>query len=109
MTSRRKFRRQVLLAAALAMAAFASSPARADRCDDVAKQLASQIDGIKALGAPTGDEAQVTAIVDSAQSALDKAKADPTTLLQNNPKNDPFAKANQLTKAYGLTACGGGG
>ena len=47
MTSRRKFRRQVLLAAALAMAAFASSPARADRCDDVAKQLASQIDGIK--------------------------------------------------------------
>ena len=47
MTSRRKFRRQVLLAAALAMAAFASSPARADRCDDVAKQLANQLDGLK--------------------------------------------------------------
>ena len=75
----------------------------------VIPSVQSQIDGIKALGAPTGDEAQVTAIVDSAQSALDKAKADPTTLLQNNPKNDPFAKANQLTKAYGLTACGGGG
>ena len=45
MTSRRKFRRQVLLAAA--MAAFASSPARADRCDDVAKQLANQLDGLK--------------------------------------------------------------
>jgi hypothetical protein len=51
----------------------------------------------------------VNAIVDSAQSALDKAKADPTVLLQNNPKNDPFAKSNQLTNAYGLTACGGGG
>jgi len=75
----------------------------------VIPSVQSQIDGIKALGAPTGDEAQVAAIVDSAQSALDKAKADPTTLLQNNPKNDPFAKANQLTKAYGLTACGGGG
>ena len=71
--------------------------------------MQSQIDGIKALGAPTGDEAQVKAIVDSAQSALDKAKADPTVLLQNNPKNDPFAKANQLGKSYGLTACGGGG
>jgi len=47
MTSRRPFRRPLLLAAALVMAAFAASPARADRCDDVAKQLANQIDGLK--------------------------------------------------------------
>ena len=47
MTSRRQFRRPVLLAAALALAAFAVSPARADRCDDVAKQLANQLDGLK--------------------------------------------------------------
>jgi hypothetical protein len=47
MTSRRQFRRSVLLAGALALAAFSASPARADRCDDVAKQLASQIDGVK--------------------------------------------------------------
>ena len=47
MTPRRQFRRSALLAAALALAAFASSPARADRCDDVAKQLANQLDGVK--------------------------------------------------------------
>jgi hypothetical protein len=47
MTSRRPFRRSVLLAGALALAAFSASPARADRCDDVAKQLAGQIDGLK--------------------------------------------------------------
>ena len=47
MTSRRQFRRSALLATALALAAFASSPARADRCDDVAKQLANQLDGVK--------------------------------------------------------------
>ena len=47
MTPRRPFRRSALLAAALALAAFASSPARADRCDDVAKQLANQLDGVK--------------------------------------------------------------
>jgi hypothetical protein len=47
MTSRRPFRRSVLLAGALALASFSASPARADRCDDVAKQLASQIDGVK--------------------------------------------------------------
>lgn len=47
MTSRRQFRRSVLLAGALALAAFSASPARADRCDDVAKQLANQLDGVK--------------------------------------------------------------
>ena len=47
MTPRRQFRRPLLLAAALAMAAFQATPARADRCDDVAKQLANQLDGLK--------------------------------------------------------------
>ena len=48
MTSRRHFHRPILLAAALAFfAAFAASPARADRCDDTAKQLSEAIDGLK--------------------------------------------------------------
>ena len=48
MTSRRQFRRPILLAAALAfLAGFAASPAHADRCDDTAKQLAQAIDGLK--------------------------------------------------------------
>ena len=41
-------RRPTLLAAALAVfAVAAASPARADRCDDTAKQLAGAIDGLK--------------------------------------------------------------
>ena len=47
MTSRQQFRRSVLFAGAVALAAFSASPALADRCDDVAKQLAGQIDGMK--------------------------------------------------------------
>ena len=47
-TSRRLFRRAILLAASLGLfAAVAASPARADRCDDTAKQLADAIDGLK--------------------------------------------------------------
>src|SRR4051794_7606661 len=43
-----KFRRHTLLAAALAIvAAFYAFPARADRCEDTAKQLANGIDGLK--------------------------------------------------------------
>jgi hypothetical protein len=76
--------------------------------DSLIPTIQGEIDGVKALGAPAGDEAQVKAITDSAQSALDKGKADPTLLLQSGKKN-PFAKSNKLANAYGLTVCGGGG
>lgn len=49
-----RFSRPVLLAAALALlAGLATSPARADRCDDIAKELKNQIDGLK-VGISTG-------------------------------------------------------
>jgi len=48
MSFRRLFRRSTLLVAALvSLVAIASSPARADHCDDNAKELASAIDGLK--------------------------------------------------------------
>jgi len=48
MTSRRRFRRPILLAAGLAVfSAFAASPARADRCEDIANQLKGQVDNLK--------------------------------------------------------------
>ena len=43
-----QFGRLALLAATLALvSALAASPARADRCDDLANQLKNQIDGLK--------------------------------------------------------------
>ena len=48
MNSRRQFRRPIFLAAALALlAAFTASPARADRCDDSAKELSVACKGDK--------------------------------------------------------------
>ena len=69
--------------------------------------IQQQINGIKALPAPSGGEAQVTAIVTAAQAALDKGKADPQILVSNG--QDPFAPVNKLANAYGLTKCGGSG
>jgi hypothetical protein len=66
--------------------------------------VASQVNGIRALGAPKGDESKVKAIVDAAQQAVDKGKKDPLALTTNGP--GPFAKANKLAKSYGLKACG---
>ena len=48
MTSALPFRRAIQLAAILALfAGLAASAARADQCDDIAKQLAGAIDGLK--------------------------------------------------------------
>jgi hypothetical protein len=69
----------------------------------VLPDVSKQVDGIDALTPPKGDEKQVQAIVDSARAALNKAKADPKLLTSNTA----FAKTNKLTKAYGLTVCGG--
>jgi len=66
----------------------------------------SQINRIRALGAPAGDKAKVDQLVNSAQAALDQGKKNPVLLTSNGP--GPFAKTNQLTKAYGLTVCGSG-
>jgi hypothetical protein len=50
-----RFRRPALLAATLALlAAFSAAPARADRCEDIAKELKSQIDGLK-ISVSTGN------------------------------------------------------
>ena len=43
-----RLRRPTLLAATLALlAVFSASPARADRCEDIAKELKGQIEGVK--------------------------------------------------------------
>jgi hypothetical protein len=47
MTSRRPLRRTILLAAVALVATFLAAPARADYCDDIAKQLADSIEGLK--------------------------------------------------------------
>jgi hypothetical protein len=48
MISRRALRRSALIVLTLGLlAAIAASPARADRCDDLANQLKNQIDGMR--------------------------------------------------------------
>ncbi len=55
-----QFRRSTLLVATLALlAALSASPARADRCEDTAKELRNQIDGIK-ISVNTGNMIYLT-------------------------------------------------
>jgi hypothetical protein len=73
--------------------------------DTVLPNVQQQIDGIRALPAPEGDEDQVTAILDAAQEAIDTGEADPAALTGQGA-DDPFAEANKLAEDYGLKSCG---
>ena len=63
-----------------------------------------QVNKIRALGAPKGDEAKVKAILDAADEGIQKGKQNPLSLAQEGP--GPFQKANKLATAYGLKVCG---
>lgn len=65
--------------------------------------LEKQIQGIKSLNAPSGDEAVISAMTSGFEAALLKAKADPKTLFA--AKTNPFKEADLLARRYGLTQC----
>jgi hypothetical protein len=65
--------------------------------------IQSQIDQIKALGAPAGEQASLTKMLDLAQADLNNVKSNPAALVRSN--SHPFANFAQLAHSYGLTAC----
>jgi hypothetical protein len=64
--------------------------------------IQAQIDGIRALGAPSGDQATVTNLLSLAQADLNKVKSNPALLVG---KSDPFADFAKIAHPYGLKAC----
>jgi hypothetical protein len=66
-----------------------------------APNIQTQIDGLRALGAPASDQATVSNMLDTAQTDLDKIKNDPVLLASGAGFTD-FA---HLAHPYGLTAC----
>lgn len=69
--------------------------------DTLVPNIQGQHDDIGALGAPEGDEDEVDAILAALQEGVDTVAGDPSTITSG----DPFAEANELAGAYGLTEC----
>lgn len=67
--------------------------------------IQGQIDAIRALAAPSGDETTVTKMLDSAQTGLNTVKSKPA-VLAGGP--DSFANFRKLAHPYGLTVCASG-
>lgn len=73
--------------------------------DTLVPNVQGQHDSISDLGAPKGDEVDVDAILTALQDGIDTLAADPAVITAEG--DDPFAAANDLAAAYGLTDCTG--
>jgi hypothetical protein len=67
--------------------------------------LEKELEKLKALGAPRGDEAKIEEFLEELEKAITETKDDPGTALVR--KGNPFNKANELAKSYGLEGCYG--
>jgi hypothetical protein len=62
--------------------------------------VSRQIDEVRALGAPEGQEETVEAFLDNAEAEVETIEEDPGKL-----NEDAFAAVNKEARALGLTAC----
>lgn len=74
--------------------------------DTVVPNIQGQIDGLRALTPPEGDEEDVAEILDAAQAGIDEAEENPSSLGPGGGGSDPFAEASKLASDYGLEDCG---
>ena len=66
--------------------------------------ISSQVEEIRALGTPEGDEGEVDKILSGAEEAVEEAEEDPVAFAEEeSPK---LTKVNEEARAYGLTVCG---
>lgn len=68
----------------------------------VAPAFQGQIDEIRALGAPEGDEQQVEAILVAMEDGLETSQEEPLVFIRTG---SAFQQAQAKARAYGLSAC----
>ncbi len=68
--------------------------------DFLLPSVSRQIEEVRALGAPEGEEDAVNAFLDSAEAEVEKIENDPSLISGN-----VFVGVNKEAKALGLTAC----
>jgi hypothetical protein len=67
--------------------------------------IQGQIDKLRSLGAPAGEQATLTSLLGLAQADLNKVKGNPTALIS---ERRPFADFARAAHSYGLTSCAAG-
>jgi hypothetical protein len=65
--------------------------------------ISEMTEELKDLGAPSGEEDQVDAMISAFEEEVEKVEGDPASVI--NGSGGEFNKANQLAKEMGLEAC----
>jgi hypothetical protein len=68
------------------------------------ENVEAEVNDIRALGAPEGDEKEVEAMLEAREESIEKAQDNPKAVIKSN--EDIFGEASKLAKAYGLKECG---
>jgi hypothetical protein len=66
--------------------------------------IKEQSEELRDLEVPSGDEEEITAMLDALDEGVEEAEEDPEALFTS--KSDPFGPANKMAKEYGLKVCG---
>jgi hypothetical protein len=72
--------------------------------DVIVPNLNKQAEEIDALGAPSGEEAEVEAIVEAVETGAGEIEDEPGQLVEGNTTS--FDKANKLASEFGFKVCG---
>jgi hypothetical protein len=73
--------------------------------DILIPSVAKQVEELRDLGAPSGEEKEVNAFLDKAESTVEEVEADPS-LITDEEGESPFASVNREATSLGLTTCG---
>jgi hypothetical protein len=71
--------------------------------DVVAPGVRKQVEEIGDLTPPSGDEAEIEAMVSSVEAGTEEMESDPAKLIEGT---NPLAKGSKLARSYGFTECG---
>jgi hypothetical protein len=74
--------------------------------DTAVPNLREELDQIRALTPPRGDDARVAAINDAAERAVGALEANPTVYADDAARTRLFAEVRQVGRRYGLKECG---
>ena len=72
--------------------------------DVVLPNFETQVEDLRALGSPSGDEAEVTAILTTFEKAIKEGAEEPKGIFRGGAVS--LGKTNQMATKYGLKYCG---
>ncbi len=70
--------------------------------------LEKEVEDLRALGAPAGDEAEIEKILRLTEGAIEEAKTEPETFIQGSTYkegSEHFGEAYELSLKYGMKEC----